>query len=227
MGRRGISYEKKLEAVEKYKRGEGSQESIAREYGVNHASFQHWIVNYEAMGPSGLATVHTNKRYSVELKIAAVEAYLRGEGSLVEICKKYRIRSKTQLQDWLKLYNGHKELRAIGGRRREIYMTKGRTTTLDERIEIVSYCIANGKDYDATIEKYGVSYQQIYNWVRKYEAKGVDGLIDKRGKRKPLEEMTEIERLQAENKMLRAENKKKEMEIEVLKKLQEIERRWG
>lgn len=104
-------------------------------------------------------------------------------------------------------------------------MTKGRSTTLDERIEIVSYCLANGKDYGATIEKYGVSYQQMYSWVRKYEEKGLDGLIDKRGKRKPVEEMNEIERLKLENKMLRAENKQKEMEIAVLKKLQEIERR--
>jgi transposase-like protein len=31
MGRRGISFEKKLEAVEKYQRGEGSQSSIARQ----------------------------------------------------------------------------------------------------------------------------------------------------------------------------------------------------
>lgn len=104
-------------------------------------------------------------------------------------------------------------------------MTKGRSTTLDERIEIVSYCLANGKDYGATIEKYGVSYQQMYSWVRKYKEKGLDGLIDKRGKRKPVEEMNEIERLKLENKMLRAENKQKEMEIAVLKKLQEIERR--
>ena len=224
---RGISYENKLEAVEKYKRAEGSQESIAREYGVNKTSFRQWIANYEVMGPSGLAAVHANNRYSVELKESAVGAYLRGEGSLLEICKKYRLRSKKQLQDWITLYNGHKDLRATGGQGRGIYMTKGRTTTLDERIEIVGYCIANGKDYGTVIEKYGVSYQQIYSWVCKYEAKGVDGLIDKRGKRKPLEEMTEIERLQAENKILKAENKHKEMEIAVLKKVQEIERRRG
>lgn len=103
-------------------------------------------------------------------------------------------------------------------------MTKGRPTTFDERIEIVSYCLEQGKDYGATIEKFGVSYQQIYSWVKKYEAKGIDGLLDKRGKRKPLSEMTEVERLRAEIKMLRAENQRKEMEIDILKKLREIER---
>lgn len=49
-------------------------------------------------------------------------------------------------------------------------MTKGRTTTYEERIEIVSFCIERGNDYTATIEKYGVSYQQIYSWVRKYNS---------------------------------------------------------
>lgn len=227
MGRKGISYEMKLEAVEKYKQGEGSQVSISREYGVHLASFQQWIAHYEVMGPSGLAIRHTNNGYSVDLKTAAVEAYLQGEGSLVELCKRYGIRSKTQLQRWITLYNGRKELRATRGQGRGIYMTKGRLTTLDERIEIVSYCIAKGKDYAAAIEKYGVSYQQLYSWVRKYELKGVGGLIDKRGKRKPLDEMTEVERLRAENKILKAENEQKEMEIAVLKKVQEIERRRG
>ncbi len=227
MDRRSISYEQKMEAVERYQRGEGSQDSIAREYGVKKISIRRWIANYEAMGPSGLAPQGTNKKYSVELKTAAIEAYLQGEGSLIEISKRYCIRSEKQLRDWITMYNGHKELRGTGGQGRGIYMTKGRLTTLDERIEIVSYCIAKGKNYGAAIEKYGVSYQQIYSWVCKYEKKGVDGLIDKRGKRKPLDEMTEIERLQAENKMLKAENKQKEMEIAVLKKLQEIERRRG
>ncbi|MGI6772006.1 MAG: helix-turn-helix domain-containing protein [Acutalibacteraceae bacterium] len=50
------------------------------------------------------------------------------------------------------------------------------------------------KDYGKAVEKYHVSYQQIYNWVKKYEESGVNGLIDRRGKRKPLEEMTDVER---------------------------------
>ena len=171
--------------------------------------------------------MHTNSTYSTEIKNAAVKAYLQGEGSHKEICKRYHIRSRTQLRNWITLYNGHKELRPTGGQERGLYMTKGRVTTFDERIEIVSYCIAKGKDYGAAIVKYGVSYQQIYSWVRKYEAKDVEGLTDKRGKRKLLDEMTEVERLRAENKILKAENEQKEMEIAVLKKVQEIERRRG
>ena len=105
-------------------------------------------------------------------------------------------------------------------------MTKGRNTTYEERIEIVSYCIENGNDYTATIEKYNVSYQQIYSWVRKYKEKGVEGLVDKRGNRKPESEMTELEKLRAENRMLEAQNRRLEWECAVLKKLEEIERRW-
>lgn len=105
-------------------------------------------------------------------------------------------------------------------------MTKGRNTTYGERVEIVSYCIERGNDYTAAMEKYGVSYQQIYSWVRKYNDKGADGLVDKRGKRKPEAEMTELEKLRAENRMLEARNKRLETENAVLKKLEEIERRW-
>ena len=123
------------------------------------------------------------------------------------------------------MYNGHKDLRSTGGKGSEIYMTKGRSTTLNERIEIVSYCIAQNKDYTKTMEKYKVSYQQIYSWVKKYENNGIDGLIDKRGKKKTLEEMTEVERLRATNKLLQSEIEQKSMEIDLLKKLEELERR--
>ena len=58
--------------------------------------------------------------------------------------------------------------------------------------------------------------------MRKYESRGVDGLVDQRGKTKPADELTETERLRQENRMLQAMLKDKEMEIALLKKLREL-----
>jgi transposase-like protein len=102
-------------------------------------------------------------------------------------------------------------------------MNKGRKTTQEERVEIVAFCIEHGKDYGLAMEKYGVSYQQIYSWVRKYEARGVKGLTDRRGKAKPEDALTEADKLRMENKILQAKIKDQEMEIKLLKKLKELE----
>ncbi|TYP48715.1 helix-turn-helix domain-containing protein, partial [Thermosediminibacter litoriperuensis] len=48
-------------------------------------------------------------------------------------------------------------------------MTKGRNTTLEERIEIVKYCLEHNRNYIETAEKYQVSYQQVRSWVIKYD----------------------------------------------------------
>ena len=165
---------------------------------------------------------HKNKIYSSELKLQAIEDYQSGKGSLREICRRYQILSKTQLRQWISCYNDHKDFKERTGARGEIYMTKGRKTTQEERAEIVAFCIEHSKDYALTVETYQVSYQQIYSWVRKYEANGVDGLVDRRGKAKPENELTEAERLRQENRILQAMLKDKEMEIALLKKLREL-----
>ena len=218
--------EEKIRAVKEYLEGRTSQQEQAKKLGVKVSSFQEMVAKYETFGEEGLRKGEKNKQYSAEIKRMAVESYLNGEGSQTDICKRYKIRSKVILRKWIKVYNGHREVRPSKGRGSDIYMTKGRNTTYEERLEIVSYCIAHGNDYTAVIEKYGVSYQQIYSWVRKYNEKGAEGLVDKRGKRKPESEMTELEKLRAENKLLAARNKRLETECAVLKKLEEIERRW-
>ena len=43
------------------------------------------------------------------------------------------------------------------------------------------------------------------------------GLIDKRGKRKPENEMSELEKLRAENKILQAEKRRAQLEAAFLK----------
>ena len=165
---------------------------------------------------------HKNNKYSKELKLQAVKDYLKGEGSYETLKEKYKLRSSTQLKNWVMWYNGHKEFKERSSAKGEIYMTKGRKTTQEERAEIVAFCIEHGKDYGLTVETFKVSYQQIYTWVKKYEEKGVNGLIDRRGKAKPESELTEEERLRQENKILQAKIKDQEMEIALLKKLREL-----
>ena len=104
-------------------------------------------------------------------------------------------------------------------------MAKGRKTTVEERIEIVKACVANGKNYQETAVQYDVSYQQVYQWVRKFEQDGERALEDRRGHTKLIEELTpedelrlKIQQMERENERLRAENL-------FLKKLEEIERR--
>ena len=81
--------------------------------------------------------------------------------------------------------------------------------------------------YAETSAKYNVSYQQARNYTVKYEAGGIEALRDRRGRTKPLDEMSELEKLRAENRILRAEKERAEMEASFLKKLDEIERRRG
>ena len=165
---------------------------------------------------------HKNNKYSKGMKLQAVKDYLNGEGSYETLKEKYKLRSSTQLKNWVMWYNGHKEFKERSSAKGEIYMTKGRKTTQEERSEIVAFCIEHGKDYGLAAETYNVSYQQVYSWVHKYEEKGVQGLTDRRGKAKPENELTEEDRLRQENKILQAKIKDQEMEIALLKKLREL-----
>ena len=227
MGRKPkFKYEEKINAVYEYQEGKSSFNDIAKRIGAHISTVESWWMVYKSQGENGLRETHINKQWSKEIKTTAVLDYLSGQDSLRLICKKYGISDTHILRQWIKVYNdSHKELKstASGGRKP---MTKARKTTFDERMEIVQFCIANGKNYGLTMDKFNVSYQQIYLWVRKYEEKGVDGLLDRRGKAKPENELTELDRLKAENKMLAAKNQELQMEIDIIKKLKEVERRY-
>lgn len=218
-----ISPEEKIEWVEKIIQNKESVYSVASKIGVHPSSIDTWVRNYKSIGTEAFFRKGWTKRSSAEKK-AAVEDYLAGKGSLRDVCAKYKITDTYQLRTWIKQYNGHEILKDSGTGGSPI-MTKGRKTTFEERVEIVQYCIKYNHNYAETAEKFSVSYQQARNYTIKYEKKGVDGLQDRRGKRKSTEEMDELEKLRAEVKILRAEKKRAEMEISFLKKLEEIERR--
>ena len=108
---------------------------------------------------------------------------------------------------------------------REVYMANARRkTTLDERKEIVKYCLNHDRDYKGAAEKYDVSYSQVYSWVKKYDVIGEEGLTDRRGRRKSDDEVDELERLKRENLRLKRQLEERDMLVELLKKVKEFER---
>jgi Transposase and inactivated derivatives len=218
-----IPSEIKIEVVEGYLSGELGATQIVQKHGITESTLRRWVISYKAFGSQGLIPQSKSRKYSSELKLRVVQEYLSGSSSMKGLCLKYAISDEHIVRRWVKKYNSHEDFKQPnnGG---AIYVTKGRTTTLDERIEIVSHCIANNKDYGKTIEQYEVSYQQIYGWVKKYEKYGADGLTDRRGKRKDESSMTEVEKLRAQLKLKDAENQRLQMENELLKKLEALER---
>ena len=105
-------------------------------------------------------------------------------------------------------------------------MKNTRKTTQEERVRIAKECIENGNNYGEIAIKYQVSYQNVYSWVKKYQELGEAGLEDRRGQRTAQQEpRTEEERLRIENAQLKHELYLARMERDLLKKLEEIERR--
>ena len=72
-------------------------------------------------------------------------------------------------------YYANRELKDYDTKR-EVYMAEARRkTTIDERMEIVKYCIEHNRNYKDTASLYDVLYSQVYSWVMKYDA---DGEVD-------------------------------------------------
>ena len=219
-----VSTEIKVQAVEDYLRGIKSLSEISNEINIYKSAISAWVRKYKTFGKEGLLNKEYNTSYSAQLKTQAVIDYLDGKGSLDDICIKYKISAIGILQQWIKKYNGHKIFKSHSTKGDKL-MTNGRKTTYEERIEIVSFCIANAHDYNLTSNKFNVSYQQVYTWVKKYNKDGYNALVDRRGKNKSFEELSESEKFSAQLKLLEAENRRLKMENDFLKKLEEIERR--
>ena len=224
MGRAKYSVEEKLAWVTRILSNEITPTQAAKMSGINDMAIIDWLRLYEVEGIQGLVSQSHNRSYPVDLKRMAVEEYLAGGISLRQVCKKYKVRDIHLLREWIKRYNSGKSFgrKMSGGSR----MKKARKTSQEERIQIVKACMERGFDYGATALEYKVSYQQVYTWVQKYKELGEAGLEDRRGKRTASQTpRTEIEELRIKIAQLEHEKYMLQMERDVLKKLDEIERR--
>jgi len=213
-----------VEACQIYLNGHASCKQIALAIGVEATSVRRWVRQYHSEGINGLIPKDRNRIYTPDLKLQAVTEYLKGNKSRPQICEEFHIKQLNQLDHWIQQYNRHEEFKSRSGGSQT--MTKRRKTTQEERKKIVQYCLEHKLDYGDTAKYYQVSYQQVYQWVQKYKEMGDAGLEARRGKRiGSFPSRTPEEALRDKIAELERKNYWLQMENDVLKKLQELERR--
>ena len=232
MGRKAkYSKELKLEIVKRYLKGE-TVSYLANLYNVlnNHGiPILEWVHKYEVLGETAFEESSTNKSYSKKFKLQVIQDYLDGKDSFEGLANKYNISSDEIVRQWVLKYNSGIEIKDYDPKG-DVYTMKSRKTTYEERIEIVNYVLSNNNDYKGAADKYIVPYASVYNWVKKYNECGENGLKDSRGRpssNSSTKELTLEEKQAMEIEKLKNELNRKDMVIEVLKKNEEIRKRMG
>ncbi|USF22157.1 helix-turn-helix domain-containing protein [Ligilactobacillus murinus] len=162
-------------------------------------------------------------KFSFEDKLRAVNMYLRGYGSNT-VAKVYKVKNHSNILMWVKRYQKY----GIDG-------LKVRYPKYDYdgnfKLNVLKWRKRHKASYPETALQFDISNPgTIATWQRKLDTKGVDALFTRRGRAKHMttnnnkqaekSELSELERLRAENRALRVEN-------EYLKKLDALVQKRG
>ena len=158
-------------------------------------------------------------KYSWEFKLECVDKYKNGE--YIATPGKTRNQRKTflhQVNKWVKNYDDL----GIDGLK---HSSTSKNWTPEKRFELVAKVLA-GHSITSVAKNAHIDSGQLYQWVRKYNEKGMDGLQCKKGrptKQLVMKKKTKKTKLsiseQEELELLRERNEYLEMENEYLKKL--------
>ena len=136
------SPEFKISVARRCIEGSLSLRSAAKEVGTSSATIHKWVTIYRFQGEYGFFPVEKNRVYSEDFRLRAVLECINEHSSPIVVAAKYGIRSCSRLEEWIKMYNNGEDFshKMSGGSR----MKTSRSTTKEERIQIVKDCIANG-----------------------------------------------------------------------------------
>lgn len=216
----------KIKACEDYERGNGSFLSIANLLEAEKSTVRQWYLRYKEHGPSAFEILDKNSSYSKSFKASVIEEYSSGQYSIPDLAAKYNI-AYSVVRNWIdKWYNGI-EIKDYDPKG-DVYTMKSRETTFEERLEIVKWVIENDMSYKNAATKYSINYALVYKWTKGYLDKGEEALeYKKRGPKLKSQidknNLTEVEKLKLELEKEKALRKRREFELEVLKKKEEFE----
>ena len=157
-------------------------------------------------------------KYSWEFKLECVNKYKNGEYINISGSPGFRHGFMDHVRDWVATYD---ELGVDGLK----HSPTNKDWTPENRFELVAKVLA-GNSIASVAKNTHINRGQLYQWVRRYNEKGMDGLQCKKGrptKQLVMKKKTKKTKLsiseQEELKLLRERNEYLEMENEYLKKL--------
>lgn len=166
-------------------------------------------------------------KYSWEFKLECVDKYKNGE--YIVTPGKTRNQHKSfmdHVRDWVATYDDL----GIDGLK---HSSTNKNWTPEQRFELVAKVLA-GHSITSVAKNAHINSGQLYQWVRKYNEKGMDGLQCKKGrltKQLVMKKKTKKTKLsiseQEELKLLRERNEYLETENEYLKKLDALVSKRG
>ncbi len=159
-------------------------------------------------------------KYSETFKYMVVQEYLSGTLGYVLLAKKYGIKSKVQIQQWVAIYNKF-GLEGLSPKiNKEVY-------SVQFKLDVLSFMKRTGASVMETALEFGMTNPPIItSWKRAFLQGGTGALAKQKGRppmsdkaknkkskpRKPISELTREQELERENELLR-------LEVEYLKKL--------
>lgn len=229
MGRKAkYSKEVKIKACMDYEKGDVSFNDISKSIGAAKAVINRWYLTYKEHGPKAFEVSNKERLYSKQFKLSIIEEYTIDKCSQADIAAKHNLTTGL-VSNWVNKWYNSIEIKGFDSKG-DVYTMKSRKTSFEERLEIANWVINNDMNYKAAADKYLVSYALVYKWTRAYLNEGEDALKTKKRGPKARSEvnennLTEMEKLKLELDKERALRKRRELELEILKKKEEFEKK--
>lgn len=149
-------------------------------------------------------------KYSFELKMEIVKAYLKGEGSYNYLAKKFNVASDKDIRTWVASYRQLGEEGLLRSRKSKKY-------TLDFKLEVVEYYLTTEISYKDLAMKLGINQPAlISSCVSKFREQEVEGLSKAKGRSPKMESKEEKEQVIDNNNVSVSESERiKELEKQV------------
>jgi transposase-like protein len=199
MGRKSkYTIKQKIKACEDYLNGYKSAHMIGNEIGANVRLINHWAKIYQSLGADAFLPTQTNNHYSKEFKLDIVKEYLGNYLSVEDTAIQLNI-NRSVVRSCIRKYNKGDELKDYD-HRSEVYHMKSRKTTINERLEIVKYCLDHDQQYKLAADKYNIPYANVFHWTKKYLEEGESALKYKQigrpsKKSKANKKLTELDKM--------------------------------